>query len=146
MQALEHPTTSPHADTLTDTTPEPPYGPASLLKELQDASQGSAVPELQHVSLRDAAVGSRPPRAQIKRVALVGHSASGWVGRLYLGSREPYGGRVYPGASLVHTLCMLGSPQYTSDGITSRNLAFVNDHVPLHDGVKCVVSPAVAML
>lgn len=45
---------------------------------------------------------------------------------------------MYPGASLVHTLCMLGAPQYTSDGITSRNLDFVNAHVPLYENVRYV--------
>lgn len=122
----------------TTTTPEAPYGTVQFLQELGDASQGSAVPQLQHVSMRDAALGSMAP-TPVRRVALVGHSASGWVSRLYLGASKPYGNRVYPGASLVHTLCMLGSPQYTSEGITSRNLAFVNDHAPLHAGVKCVV-------
>ena len=36
----------------------------------------------------------------VKRVALVGHSASGWISRLYLSS-TPYGGHVYVGASKV---------------------------------------------
>ncbi len=31
---------------------------------------------------------------------------------------------------------MLGAPQYTSDGITSRNLDFVNTHVPMHADVR----------
>jgi triacylglycerol esterase/lipase EstA (alpha/beta hydrolase family) len=43
------------------------------------------------------------------RVALVGHSAGGWVARLLLGS-EPYQGVRYGRSSRVHTLLTLGTP------------------------------------
>ncbi|KAI3429410.1 hypothetical protein D9Q98_005505 [Chlorella vulgaris] len=43
------------------------------------------------------------------RVALVGHSAGGWIARILLGS-EPYQGVRYGRSSMVHTLLTLGSP------------------------------------
>lgn len=45
------------------------------------------------------------------RVALIGHSAGGWISRLYLNlSGRRYGGKVYDGHKLVHSLVTLGSP------------------------------------
>ena len=43
------------------------------------------------------------------RVALIGHSAGGWISRAYLSSRE-YGGKRYKGHKLVHSLITLGTP------------------------------------
>ena len=44
-----------------------------------------------------------------KRIALIGHSAGGWIGRIYLSSSQ-YGGKSYQGAKYVHTLLTLGTP------------------------------------
>jgi len=43
------------------------------------------------------------------RVALIGHSAGGWISRAYLSSRK-YGGKRYKGHKLVHSLITLGTP------------------------------------
>jgi len=43
------------------------------------------------------------------RVALIGHSAGGWISRAYLSSRK-YGGKRYEGHKLVHSLITLGTP------------------------------------
>ncbi len=94
-------------------TPEPAYGLVEFIQEMRDASQGSAVPVLQHLSLQDAMPGEDKGNTQgekgrkekgkeekrkeeqqqqrdMRRIALVGHSASGWVGRLYLGMEVVY--------------------------------------------------------
>ena len=45
------------------------------------------------------------------RVALIGHSAGGWISRLYLNlSGRRYNGKVFHGHKLVHSLVTLGSP------------------------------------
>lgn len=50
-----------------------------------------------------------------ERFILVGHSAGGVVGRLYL-SDEPLWGRVYAGLDHVESLITLGSPHCTGQG------------------------------
>ena len=50
---------------------------------------------------------SDPPQGKI---ALIGHSAGGWISRIYCSNR-PYGGKIYGGGGdLVHTLVTLGTP------------------------------------
>ena len=43
------------------------------------------------------------------KIALIGHSAGGWISRIYLSNRD-YGGKVYGGAEFIHSLVTLGSP------------------------------------
>ena len=72
------------------------------------------------------------------RVALIGHSAGGWISRVYLSKRRAsmalvppssalpprwrrcsarrYGGRAYDGSQLVHSLVTLGAPLADSSG------------------------------
>ena len=57
-------------------------------------------------SEEDAPVGS---------IALIGHSAGGWISRIYLSERN-YGGRVYGGQNLVHSLVTLGTPHGHAPG------------------------------
>ena len=49
------------------------------------------------------------------KIALVGHSAGGWISRAYLSSRE-YGGKAYGGARFVHSLVTLGTPHLDAEG------------------------------
>lgn len=65
-----------------------------------------------------------PSAAPQGRVALIGHSAAGWISRLYLSSRD-YGGRAYRGAELVHSLVTLGSPHGASEGAAFENVAWL---------------------
>jgi len=65
-----------------------------------------------------------------EKIALIGSSASGWLSRILLGSGPEYHGRVYEGAKFVHTLITLGSPHICDDGITNKNLNFVNSNYP----------------
>lgn len=71
------------------------------------------------------------------RVNLVGHSAGGWISRIYLGEK-PY--QVHPkdrgqercwqAHTFVHTLVTLGTPHTSLEPWTRRNLDFVNNHYP----------------
>ena len=71
------------------------------------------------------------------RVNLVGHSAGGWIARIYLGDR-PYDvhaidGRrqnVWSGYKNVDTLLTLGTPHSSLERWTKHNLDFVNNTYP----------------
>ena len=70
------------------------------------------------------------------RVALIGHSAGGWISRVYLSDRS-YGGKAYGGSSLVHSLVTLGSPLADSAGAAFRGVAWTNLEDPPAD-VRCL--------
>jgi triacylglycerol esterase/lipase EstA (alpha/beta hydrolase family) len=88
------------------------------------------------------------------RINLVGHSAGGWVSRIYLGDR-PYdihandAGKtvVWNGKRYVSTLITLGTPHISQERWTKRNLNFVNDTYPgaFHSDVQyvCIAGKAV---
>ena len=59
------------------------------------------------------------------RVALIGHSAGGWISRVYLSNRD-YGGRTYGGSDLVHSLVTLGSPHGNAPGPAFRSVDWIN--------------------
>lgn len=71
------------------------------------------------------------------RVNLVGHSAGGWIARIYLGDR-PYdvhqADRARPNCWVGHqhtdTLITLGTPHISQERWTRRNLEFVNQTYP----------------
>ena len=63
------------------------------------------------------------------QVNLIGHSAGGWISRIYLGS-APYCDRVWAGAQNVATLIALGTPHNSQERWTRRNLEFVNTTYP----------------
>jgi len=56
-----------------------------------------------------------------QQVALIGHSAAGWISRLYLSS-TPYGGRAYNGACNVAALVTLGTPHSETNSIAFANV------------------------
>mmetsp|Transcript_42947 Transcript_42947/g.90206 ORF Transcript_42947/g.90206 Transcript_42947/m.90206 type:complete len:423 (+) Transcript_42947:74-1342(+) len=62
------------------------------------------------------------------RVALVGHSAGGWICRAYLSDRN-YGGKAYNGRELVHSLVTLGSPHGNAPGAAFKGVEWVNRRV-----------------
>jgi triacylglycerol esterase/lipase EstA (alpha/beta hydrolase family) len=88
------------------------------------------------------------------RVNLVGHSAGGWICRIYLGE-IPYD--VHPGDQgkpclwqahpQVTTLVTLGTPHVSQERWTKRNLDFVKQHYPgaFYPSVKyvCVAGKAI---
>lgn len=74
--------------------------------------------------------GVFPPAGKpLGRVAVIGHSAGGWISRAYLSDRR-YGGKAYCGAELVHSLVTLGSPHGESKGAAFRGVAWVNREPP----------------
>lgn len=72
---------------------------------------------------------SSPPMG---KVALIGHSAGGWICRAYLSNRD-YGGRVYNGHELVHSLITLGSPHGNAPGPAFKGVEWVNRNTVLDD-------------
>ncbi len=71
------------------------------------------------------------------QIHLIGHSAGGWIARIYLGER-PYviHGDVTEDAGLwnardrIHTLVTLGTPHVSQEPWTRLNLDFVNNNYP----------------
>ena len=88
------------------------------------------------------------------RVNIVGHSAGGWVSRIYLGE-IPYdvhtanAGQVclWKARTFVDTLITLGTPHVSQERWTKRNLDFVKNNYPgaFYDGVRyvCVAGKAI---
>lgn len=88
------------------------------------------------------------------RINLIGHSAGGWIARIYLGE-VPY--RIHPSDQnrsglwkahpQVATLVSLGTPHISQERWTRRNLDFVNDHYPgaFYDTVRylCVAGKSI---
>ncbi|EED93028.1 hypothetical protein THAPSDRAFT_262296, partial [Thalassiosira pseudonana CCMP1335] len=69
------------------------------------------------------------------KVALIGHSAGGWICRAYLSQRN-YGGKAYQGQELVHSLITLGSPHSNAPGAAFKGVEWVNRE-PL-EGVRAL--------
>jgi len=68
---------------------------------------------------------SRPSGDAQGRIALIGHSAGGWISRVYLSDRN-YGGRVYAGSKLVHSLITLGTPHGDAPGEAFEGVKWIN--------------------
>ena len=77
---------------------------------------------------------SRPSGDATGRIALIGHSAGGWISRLYLSDRS-YGGRAYRGSQLVHSLVTLGTPHGNAPGEAFRGVEWCNRDQS-YDGVR----------
>lgn len=67
-----------------------------------------------------------PPQGKI---ALIGHSAGGWISRIYLSERN-YGGRIYNGHDLVHSLVTLGTPHASAPGPAFVGVEWCNQEDP----------------
>lgn len=70
----------------------------------------------------------------VSQINLIGHSAGGWISRIYLGD-VPYGkGNLNLSAWKAHptvaTLVTLGTPHYSLERWTRSNLDFVNNNYP----------------
>lgn len=71
------------------------------------------------------------------RVNLIGHSAGGWISRIYLGEK-PYDihgdvagdEAIWQGRDRVATLIALGTPHTSQERWTRRNLEFVSENYP----------------
>lgn len=70
-------------------------------------------------------------------VNVVGHSAGGWIARIYLGdipytvhSRDAQHSHSWNAQAYVNTLVCLGTPHHSEERWTKRNLNFVNTTYP----------------
>jgi len=70
-------------------------------------------------------------------INLIGHSAGGWVARIYLGHmaytihpQDRQTPHVWDGQAFVQTLVCLGTPHHSQERWTRRNLEFVNTTYP----------------
>ncbi|MEM9090921.1 MAG: lipase [Cyanobacteria bacterium P01_F01_bin.53] len=93
--------------------------------------------------------------AGCNEINLVGHSAGGWISRIYLGE-YPYNihesdrDRAIPRSARphIHTLMTLGTPHTSQERWTRKNLDFVNQHYPgaFYDDVNyvCIAGKALA--
>lgn len=68
-------------------------------------------------------------RVQTSQINLIGHSAGGWISRIYLGDKL-YCDRVWHAQPQVATLLTLGTPHQSCERWTKRNLDFVNTSYP----------------
>jgi pimeloyl-ACP methyl ester carboxylesterase len=60
-----------------------------------------------------------------KKIALIGHSAGGWISRVYVSNRN-YGGKVYDGQRYVHSLVTLGTPHASAPGPAFEGIKWCN--------------------
>ncbi|MEC4804244.1 MAG: lipase [Jaaginema sp. PMC 1079.18] len=94
----------------------------------------SIVPILRQIERTVAAVRET---YHCDRLNLIGHSAGGWIARIYLGDR-PYDihgdvtgkAAVWQGRQGVARLITLGTPHISQERWTKRNLDFVKDSYP----------------
>ncbi|WP_448533513.1 esterase/lipase family protein [Parathermosynechococcus lividus] len=77
----------------------------------------------------EATVQSVLTTSGASHVTLIGHSAGGWISRIYLGD-QPYEGQVWAGQQRVRILITLGTPHTSQERWTRRNLEFVNTTYP----------------
>jgi hypothetical protein len=119
---------APVDPTTLELPPRAPYTLLDFLQEMRDPSLGAR--PLQAVSPLP-----NPPLPPSERAAIVASSAAGWISRLLLagdrGKRGAYGDRTYEGAARrAHALITLGTPHFSSEPVTRRNIDFVNENAP----------------
>jgi triacylglycerol esterase/lipase EstA (alpha/beta hydrolase family) len=73
--------------------------------------------------------------SKVSQINLIGHSAGGWISRIYLGEKLYVGrgevqGWVWQAHPLVATLVTLGTPHISQERWTRGNLDFVNHNYP----------------
>ncbi|OUL28689.1 lipase [Nostoc sp. T09] len=69
------------------------------------------------------------------QINLIGHSAGGWISRIYLGEKPYFGGvkgksTLWQAHPLVATLITLGTPHVSQERWTRWNLDFVSNNYP----------------
>jgi pimeloyl-ACP methyl ester carboxylesterase len=95
----------------------------------------SMIPILQKVH---ETIQQTQEKYQVEKVNLIGHSAGGWIARIYLGEK-PYTIHGYSEESFsnlwnqrqsISTLITLGTPHVSQERWTKRNLDFVKENYP----------------
>ncbi|GAB5357287.1 hypothetical protein AAMO2058_000361400 [Amorphochlora amoebiformis] len=66
------------------------------------------------IKLNETVTRMRQDLGEGARVQLLGHSAGGWLARLYMGPNR-YNGRIYNGSDYVSQLVTLGTPHYSQE-------------------------------
>jgi len=108
--------------------------PLSKLDWLPTVGGRSMLPILKKVDATVKKMLEKYPQAGLN---IIGHSAGGWIARIYLG-REPYdvhgdisaSEAVWPLSKQIKTLITLGTPHRSLEYWTRKNLNFVNDNYP----------------
>jgi pimeloyl-ACP methyl ester carboxylesterase len=143
------------------------FGGAAPYKEMENALEDQGFPVIT-VPLRRwdwvPTLGGRPvtpilaklhqtvqqvqQQYQGSAINLVGHSAGGWIARIYLG-HQVYGPsqESWQGREIVKTLVTLGTPHFSQEPWTRSNLDFVNQTYPgafySHIRYHCVAGKSV---
>jgi triacylglycerol esterase/lipase EstA (alpha/beta hydrolase family) len=98
------------------------------------------------LSVLDQTIRQTLAQYEATQVNVIGHSAGGWISRIYLG-KEAYCDRIWDGQPLVNTLITLGTPHTSQERWTRRNLDFVNIAYPgaFHSAVRyiCIAGKAI---
>lgn len=81
------------------------------------------------LEILDQTIRSVLSETQASQINLIGHSAGGWIARIYLGE-ESYCDRVWAGRPRIRTLITLGTPHTSQERWTRSNLNFVNHSYP----------------
>ena len=87
------------------------------------------------LQLLDRTVKQVLQQYNVSQINLIGHSAGGWISRIYLGEK-PYLGRgevepsIWSAHPQVRTLITLGTPHTSQERWTRWNLDFVNNNYP----------------
>ena len=87
------------------------------------------------LQLLDRTVKQVLQQYNVSQINLIGHSAGGWISRIYLGEK-PYLGRgeikpsIWSSHPQVSTLITLGTPHISQERWTRWNLDFVNNNYP----------------
>lgn len=87
---------------------------------------GSVTPILQKL---DQTVKAILEEFDTDQVNLIGHSAGGWIARIYLGE-QIYDRHIWKAHQFVHTLITLGTPHSSQERWTRKNLTFVEQNYP----------------
>ena len=94
------------------------------------------------------------PIIKLRQINLIGHSAGGWISRIYIGE-IPYiihgdvteAEELWNAKSKVANLITLGTPHISGERWTKKNLDFVNDNYPgaMYPDVKyiCVAGKSI---
>ncbi len=92
----------------------------------------SMVPILRKIDIAVESLLRQYPKSPIN---IIGHSAGGWISRIYLGD-QPYNVHgenedvVWFKNHHIHSLITLGTPHRSGEYWTKKNLNFVNDNYP----------------
>jgi pimeloyl-ACP methyl ester carboxylesterase len=81
------------------------------------------------LEILDKTIRSVLHETKAEQVNLIGHSAGGWIARIYLGEKV-YCGRTWSGHPLVKTLLTLGTPHTSQERWSRRNIDFVDRSYP----------------